>query len=129
VFREGKPFLAVGCAGGPRIITSVLQMIVNTIDYGRMMEPAVRTPFMCSLTRDQGLELEDGFTPDTVKLLEAKGHKVIMTPPLGEMSAMPNGIMNRDGEFFPAGTNRVDGGGGVLTEFGTTAIDGICFEE
>jgi gamma-glutamyltranspeptidase/glutathione hydrolase len=129
VFKEGNPVLAVGCAGGPRIITSVLQMIINTLVYGRMMEPAVRTPFMCCLTKKQGLELEDGFSPDTVSLLERKGHKVIQSGPLGVQSCLPNGIMKRDNLFYPAGTNRVDGGGGVLTDSGSIAIDGICFEE
>lgn len=128
VFKDGKPVLAVGCAGGPRIITSVLQMIINTLEYGRMMEPAVRTPFMCCLTKEQGLELEDGFSPDTIALLEKKGHKVIVPPNVGVMSCMPNGIMYKDGLFYPAGTNRVDGGGGVLTEDGAIGIDGLCFK-
>ena len=128
VFKDGKPVLAVGCAGGPRIITSVLQMIVNTLEYGRMMEPAVRTPFMCCLTKEQGLELEDGFSPDTIALLEKKGHKVIVPPNVGVMSCMPNGIMYKDGLFYPAGTNRVDGGGGVLTQDGSIGIDGLCFK-
>lgn len=128
VMKNGTPFLAVGCAGGPRIITSVLQMIINTIDYKMMMEPAVRTPHMCSLSLSQGLELEHGFSPDTIKLLEKKGHKVISLDSIGELLVMPNGIMNINGEFFPAGCNRTDGGGGVLTEFGTIGIDGISFE-
>ncbi|WP_303063887.1 gamma-glutamyltransferase [Acidaminococcus massiliensis] len=128
VFKDGKPVLAVGCAGGPRIITSVLQMIINTLEYGRMMEPAVRTPFMCCLTKEQGLELEDGFSPDTIALLEKKGHKVIVPPNVGVMSCMPNGIMYKDGLFYPAGTNRVDGGGGVLTQDGSIGIDGLCFK-
>ena len=129
VFQKGKPVLAVGCAGGPRIITSVLQMILNTLTYGRMMEPAVRTPFMCCLTKEQGLELEDGFSPDTIALLEAKGHKVIVPPDIGEMSCMPNGILYKDGLFYPAGTNRVDGGGGILTQDGAIGIDGISFKD
>ncbi len=126
-FKGKTPVLAVGCAGGPRIITSVLQMIINTLTYGRMMEPAVRTPFMCCLTKEQGLELEDGFSPDTVALLEKKGHKIVMPPDVGEMSCMPNGILRKDAVFYPAGTNRVDGGGGVLTSDGTIGIDGIAF--
>ena len=36
--------------------------------------------------------------------------------------------MKKDGQFFPGGTSRVDGGGGVLTKAGTAAIDGICFK-
>lgn len=128
VLKEQEPVLAVGSAGGPRIITSTLQLIINTLDYGMMMDSAVKTPHMCCLTKDQGLELEEGFSPDTVKLLEEKGHKVIETSDFGVLLVMPNGIMKKDGQFFPGGTSRVDGGGGVLTKDGTVAIDGLCFE-
>lgn len=128
VLKDGEPVLAVGSAGGPRIITSTLQLIINTLDYGMMMDSAVKTPHMCCLTRDQGLELEEGFSPDTVKLLEARGHKIAGTTDFGVLLVMPNGIMKKDGQFFPGGTSRVDGGGGVLTKAGTAAIDGICFK-
>jgi gamma-glutamyltranspeptidase/glutathione hydrolase len=50
------------------------------------------------------------------------------TTDFGELAVMPNGVMSRDGQFFPGGTSRTDGGGGALTKFGTVAIDGICFE-
>lgn len=128
VMKDGAPYLAVGSAGGPRIITSTLQLILNVVDYGMMMEPATRAPHMCCLTKDQGLELEDGFSPDTQELLLKKGHKILNTTSDGELLVMPSGVLCLDGEFFPAGCNRTDGGGGALTEFGTTAIDGICFE-
>ncbi len=128
VFKDGKPFLTVGAAGGPRIITSTLQLIINCIDYGMLMEPATKAPHMCCLTLDQGLELEDGFSPDTVKLLQEKGHKVLETGSMGVLLVMPNGIMRIGDDFFPCGCNRADGGGGVLTEANTVAIDGICFE-
>jgi len=127
VMKDSKPFLSVGTAGGPRIITSTLQLILNIIDFGMMMEPAVKTPHMCCLTKSQGLELEDGFSPDTIKLLEARGHKIINTTSFGELLVMPNGVMNTAGYFFPCGSSRNDGGGGALTEYGTIAIDGICF--
>ena len=128
VLKDGEPVLAVGSAGGPRIITSTLQLIIHTLDYGMMMDSAVKTPHMCCLTRDQGLELEEGFSPDTVELLEARGHKIAGTTDFGVLLVMPNGIMKKDGQFFPGGTSRVDGGGGVLTKAGTAAIDGICFK-
>lgn len=34
VMKDGKPVLSVGAAGGPRIITSTLQLIINNLDYG-----------------------------------------------------------------------------------------------
>ncbi|MEG0804010.1 MAG: gamma-glutamyltransferase, partial [Pygmaiobacter sp.] len=127
VMKDGAPFLAVGCAGGPLIITSTLQLILNVIDYGMMMDAAVRAPTMCSLRLDQGLLLEDGFSPDTMQLLSAKGHYLMAIDSFGELPVMPNGVLCLNGEFFPAGTCRTDGGGGALTKFNTIAMDGICF--
>ena len=127
VMKGDVPFLALGAAGGPRIITSNLQTILNCIDYGMMADSAVKHPHMCCLTLDQGLELESGFSPDTVKLLAERGHLIKETGDFGILLVMPNGILNVGGTFFPGGTNRTDGGGGVLTESGTIAIDGLCF--
>ena len=129
VMKDGAPFLAVGAAGGPRIITSTLQMIVNSIDYCMMLDSAVRHPHMCCLSLNQGLELEEGFSPDTVRLLRKKGHTIKETTDWGVLLVMPNGIRSSDGCFFPAGSSRVDGGGGALCSSGAAAIDGLCFLE
>ena len=127
ILKDGKPVLAVGAAGGPRIITSTLMMILNTIDYGMIMDPAVKLPHMCSLSQQQGLELEFGYSADTIRLLREKGHNVVEIGPYGELAEMPNGILLKDGLFFPSGTCRCDGGGGALTEFNTFVIEGITF--
>lgn len=127
VMKNGIPFLAIGAAGGPRIITSTLQMILNVIDYGLMMEPAVKSPHICCLSQNQGLELESGFSPDTIRLLEQRGHKIVYLDSLGVLFVMPNGIMASDGMFFPCGTSRTDGGGGALCASGAMAMDGLCF--
>lgn len=127
VMKGGTPFLALGAAGGPLIITSNLQTILNCIDYGMMADSAVKHPHMCCVTQDQGLGLESGFSPDTVKILSGRGHIIKRTSDFGVLCVMPNCILNMDGTFFPGGSNRVDGGGGVLTEAGTIAIDGLCF--
>lgn len=127
VFKDGIPFLAVGAAGGPRIITSTLEMIVNVIDYGMMMEPATRAPQMCCLTKDQGLELEDGFSPDTVRILEERGHKIVDTTSYANLLIMPNGILRREGKLYAAGCNRTGGAGGTLSESGAIGLDGIAF--
>ncbi len=128
VMKDGVPFLALGAAGGPRIITSNLQTILNCIDYDMLADSAVRYPHICSLTLNQGLELEEGISPDTIKLLEQKGHNLLHTTDYGVLGVLPNGIRNVDGIFFPGGTSRADGGGGALTESGTIVIDGLCFQ-
>lgn len=127
VMKNGLPFLALGAAGGPRIITSNLQTILNCIDYDMLADSAVHCPHICCLTLNQGLELESGISPDTIKLLEGKGHNLLHTTDYGVLGAMPNGIRNVDGVLFPGGTSRVDGGGGALTESGTMAVEGFCF--
>lgn len=127
VFKNGEPFLALGAAGGPRIITSNLQTILNVVDYQMMMDTAVNSPHFCCLTMDQGMELEYGFSPDTIALLQGKGHKIVALSDLGEFFVMPNGIMKRDGIFFPAGAKRTDGGGGAITASGSASVEGICF--
>lgn len=127
VMKDGKPLLSVGAAGGPRIITSTLQLIINSIDYGMMMDSAVKTAHMCCLTKEQGLELEEGFSPDTIRILKERGHNIKETGDFGVLLVMPNGIRCEDGVFYPGGTSRVDGGGGVLTKDGTMAVDGLCF--
>ena len=127
IMRDGKPLMSVGAAGGPRIITSTLQVILNILDYDMMMDSAVKCPHMCCLTLDQGLELEGGFSPDTIRLLRQRGHKIVETSDFGELLVLPNGILKLDGTFFPGGTSRVDGGGGALSDHGAVAIDGLCF--
>lgn len=128
VLKDGAPFLAVGAAGGPRIITSTLQTIINVIDFGMMIDSAVKSPHMCALTKDQGLELESGYSPDTIKMLKEYGHKIVLTTDFGELLVMPNGVMHANDLYFPAGTSRTDGGGGAITKSGTIAIEGIRFE-
>jgi gamma-glutamyltranspeptidase / glutathione hydrolase len=44
VLKDGKPILVVGTPGGSRIITTVLQIIVNVIDYGMSLQEAVDAP-------------------------------------------------------------------------------------
>jgi gamma-glutamyltranspeptidase/glutathione hydrolase len=44
VLRQGRPFLAVGAAGGATIITTVLQILMNRIDLGMTLPEAIAAP-------------------------------------------------------------------------------------
>jgi gamma-glutamyltranspeptidase / glutathione hydrolase len=44
VLRDGKPFLTVGSPGGATIITTVLQTLLNRIDFGMSLPDAIATP-------------------------------------------------------------------------------------
>lgn len=128
VLRDGKPFLAIGAAGGPRIITGTLQGIVNAVDYGMTPERLVNLPYIHVITNAQGLEAEYGISEDTLRLLETRGHHVIRDDVDQAMSTMLNSVMKVDGDYYAAGTGRVDGCGGALLPDGSAVFEGVSQE-
>ena len=76
VLDDGKPWFATGSPGGSRIITSVLQMIVNMIDHEMNLAEATAAPRMHHQWMPDVLQLESGFSPDTVRLLRERGHEI-----------------------------------------------------
>ena len=76
VFADGEPWFATGSPGGGRIITTVLQMIVNMIDHGMNLAAASAAPRMHHQWYPDVLQLESGFSPDTIRLLRQRGHAV-----------------------------------------------------
>ncbi len=44
VYRDGKPVLVIGAPGGTKIITSVLQVLLNILDFGMSPSEAVLAP-------------------------------------------------------------------------------------
>ncbi|WP_269901430.1 gamma-glutamyltransferase [Paenalcaligenes faecalis] len=76
VLKDGKPVLVTGSPGGARIITTVLQTVMNMIDYGmNPAESAAALRVHHQWTPDE-LRVEQGFNVDTKRLLEARGHAV-----------------------------------------------------
>ncbi|KGG83834.1 gamma-glutamyltranspeptidase [Comamonas thiooxydans] len=83
VLKDGKPVLVTGSPGGARIITTVLQQVVNHIDFGMNPAEAAATPrFHHQWTPDE-LRVEKGFSPDTLALLRQWGHKVTLKASMG----------------------------------------------
>jgi len=76
IFRDGKLFMITGSPGGSRIITTVLQVIVNVIDFGMNIAEAVAAPRIHHQWRPDALAVENGLSPDTLKLLAERGHTV-----------------------------------------------------
>jgi gamma-glutamyltranspeptidase/glutathione hydrolase len=74
--KEGKLFMVVGGPGGGRIITAVLQTILNVVDFGMNVRDAVDSPRFHHQWRPDEISIESGFSPDTNRLLEQRGHKV-----------------------------------------------------
>ncbi len=79
VLDDGKAWFATGSPGGSRIITTVLQMIVNVIDHDMNIAEAEAAPRMHHQWLPDVLQLESGFSPDTIRILEARGHDIAAT--------------------------------------------------
>jgi gamma-glutamyltranspeptidase / glutathione hydrolase len=77
VLKGGKLFLVLGSPGGPRIISTVANILIGVVDFGLDIEQAVNAPrFHHQWEPDQIFVENVGFSPDTIKLLEARGHKI-----------------------------------------------------
>jgi gamma-glutamyltranspeptidase/glutathione hydrolase len=105
VFKDDKPWLVTGTPGGGYIIATMVQMLSNVIDFDLNVAEAAERPRMNQSGGDGALELEEGFSPDIVPLLQGKGHKVKASNTMGSVQS----IMV-DGERFlgAADTRRPD---------------------
>jgi gamma-glutamyltranspeptidase/glutathione hydrolase len=76
VLRDGKPLLAIGAPGGRRIISAVVQSLVNVLDFGLGVQAAVTTPRLhCE---GVSTEVDARIDPAVVEALGRKGHHVRM---------------------------------------------------
>jgi gamma-glutamyltranspeptidase/glutathione hydrolase len=77
VLKDGQPFLVTGSPGGSRIITTVLQVILNVIDRGLPIADAVAQPRLHNQWLPDEVMVEGGFAPDLLHALEARGHHLV----------------------------------------------------
>ena len=85
VLKDGKPVLVTGSPGGSRIISTVLQVIVNVLDYDMDVASAVAAPRLHHQWLPDEVRIERGFPDDVIAALKAKGHTIV--EPLGQTSA------------------------------------------
>jgi gamma-glutamyltranspeptidase / glutathione hydrolase len=78
VLKDGKLFLVLGTPGGPTIITTVANILVGVVDFGLDIQQAVNAPrFHHQWVPDRLLMERARHSPDTVKLLEERGHSIV----------------------------------------------------
>jgi gamma-glutamyltranspeptidase / glutathione hydrolase len=88
VLKDGRPLLVVGTPGGSRIITTVLQIIVNVIDYGMSLQAAVDAPRIHHQWLPDTLAGEPMAISDPVKkALADMGYDVVALEPWGTGNA------------------------------------------
>ncbi len=75
VLKDGKLWLVLGSPGGPTIITTVANVLIGVTDFGLDIQQAVNSPrFHHQWVPDRILMERNRFSPDTIKLLEQRGH-------------------------------------------------------
>ena len=77
VMKDGKVVLVTGTPGGSRIISTVLQVIVNVIDYRMDIAAAVAAPRLHHQWMPDEVRVEPGFQQDVLAALRSKGHRVM----------------------------------------------------
>jgi len=105
VLKDGKPVLVTGSPGGSRIISTVLQVIVNVLDYHMDVAAAVAAPRLHHQWLPDEVRIEHGFAEETLAGLRAKGHQLV--EPMGQTSA--NSIAVTPNELLGAPDPRTRG--------------------
>jgi gamma-glutamyltranspeptidase/glutathione hydrolase len=110
VLKDNNPFLIIGSPGGSRIITTVLQVILNIIEHDMTITDAVSAPRTHSQWLPDVLMCEYDAISDFVREeLEFRGHKIILKGNIGST----NGILINDTGYLggpdPRGENSAIG--------------------
>jgi len=77
VLKDGKLFLVLGSPGGPRIITTVANILMGVVDYGLNLQEAVNAPRFHHQWLPDEVHVERGTSPDSAALLQQMGHHVV----------------------------------------------------
>ena len=95
MFKDGKLELVTGSPGGSAIITIVLQMILDTVDFGMNIAEATAAVRVHHQLWPDTLFVEHGLDADTRALLEKQGYKISVRDAWGsaESIALGNGLM------------------------------------
>ena len=112
ILKDGKPYVVVGSPGGSRIITTVLQVIVNLLDHDMSIAEAVHAPRVHHQWLPDKFQLEPGFSPDTIALLKAMGQNVEQGKTMGSVQS----IIYKDGVFYGVSDPRRPGAGTVAAK-------------
>jgi gamma-glutamyltranspeptidase/glutathione hydrolase len=106
--RDGKPVLILGTPGGSRIITTVLQTILNVVDFQMNIQEAVDAPRIHQQWLPDVTNMERyALSPDTSRALESMGHRFENSEPTNHVAAILVGAPKLGGKAI--GRNRFYG--------------------
>ncbi len=97
VEKDGRAVFVLGSPGGPRIITAVLETLMNLVDFRMAPEAAVASPrFHHQYLPDTVFYEKGGLPPETIDGLEAMGYSLKEQPPWGAVELIaiaPDGTL------------------------------------
>ncbi len=108
VFKDEKPWLVTGTPGGATILGTMVQILVNAIDFDLNIAEATERPRIYQDGVSGPIELENGIPGDLEAGLEARGHKVERSEIIGSVQSImigPGGLL-----YGAADTRRPDAG-------------------
>ena len=110
ITKNGKTVLVMGSPGGPRIITAILETLLNTLDYNMNLQEAVNAPrFHHQWLPDVVYYEPDAFSDVTLKKLTAMGYHFVAAPrPWGAVESIY--IDNKSGTLYGANDIRRSAG-------------------
>ena len=112
VGQNGKPLFAIGSPGGRTIINTTMQVILNVIDHGYNIAQAIEAgrihhQWLPDVTSMEG----DSFSPDTVRLYQAKGHEIRER---GSQGAAMGVYLDREEGLYLGGSDSRRGDGAAV---------------
>ena len=110
VEKDGRLWLVLGSPGGPRIINTVLQIILNAVDFGMNVQAAVSAPRIHHQWRPDVLFYEPELMPYEVReKLVSMGHRLKRRKSIGQAHAIM--VDPEDGALWGGVDPRGRGGG------------------
>ncbi len=110
VFKRGQPAFTTGSPGGSTIINTVLQTVLNIVDFEMNIAAAAAAPRIHHQWQPDKVFVEPGLNIDTRRLLEAKGHKLV---PSSRVIGRTQTISSDGEHTYGANDTRWPGGGAV----------------
>ncbi len=108
---QGKVFMVLGARGGPRIITSTAQVILNVIEHGMTLSDAMSAPRIHHQALPDDIRIDDGgFEPSVVDKLRQMGYTIV---PQGYIGGSVVAIRRVPGGWEGMDDPRGRGGGAV----------------
>ena len=106
--KDGSVWFALGARGGPRIISAVMQSVINVIDHGMDIQAAIDAPRVHHQWFPDEINYEMyGMSPDTMAILSSYGHKFAGRP--GNIASATGIMIDDEGVRLGAIDSRSDG--------------------